>query len=326
MPSATPPVRPLWAPDPAAISAGWWQQPVVYQVNPPSFATGVSGAGGVSMLRAVSSRIGYLAALGIDAVWLSPFDPSALADEADDQPDDQPDDEPGHQAAGQADASPPAGTLADFDELTAGLHAHGIKVLADLVPNTPVFDFELLEAGWDAGEFLRGITDSRLGLPERGMPTTWVLSSQDADPRRSRAAALLMLALPGSAFLYQGEELGLRELAGFATGIRAQEHDTGSTLNLYRQALSWRRKLQAAPHLEWMPGTGGQVLHFRRPGGWRSVTNFGPRAVPLPRGTIVAASAPLEGTGTPIEGTSTPFDSSCAVLPPDTTAWIISAD
>ena len=73
--------------------------------------------------------------------------------------------------------------------------------------------------------------------------------------------------------------------------VEAQEHDPASTLALYRQALSWRRKLQAAESLEWMPGTNGQVLHFGRPGGWRSVTNFGPRPVPLPHGTVVVASS-----------------------------------
>ena len=56
-----------------------------------------------------------------------------------------------------------------------------------------------------------------------------------------------------------------------------------------------------------MPGTNGHVLHFGRPGGWRSVTNFGPRAVPLPPGTVIVASAPLEAD----------------LLPADTTAWII---
>ena len=76
---------------------------------------------------------------------------------------------------------------------------------------------------------------------------------------------------------------------------------------LYRDALRWRRKLQTSETMEWMPGTNGQVLHFGRPGGWRSVTNFGPRAVPLPPGTVIVASAPLE-TG---------------LLPADTTAWII---
>jgi glycosidase len=306
----------------AVISAEWWRQPVIYQVNPPSFAA--SAPAGGSMLRAVMAQTGYLAALGVDAVWLSPFDPAALADDGSVGEADEADvaNEAGeagdaYAAGGGPDGDgglPPVGTLADFDELTAGLDAHGIKVIVDLIPNAPAFDFELLEADWDAGEFLHGIADRRLGLPDRGTPATWVLSSQDTSPRRARAAALLMLALPGSAFLPQGEELGLHELTDITPSIRAQEHDPGSTLNLYRQALSWRRKLQAAPHLEWMPGTGRQVLHFRRPGGWRSVTNFGSRPVPLPPGTVVAASAPLDGTG---------LDS--AMLPHDTTAWIISA-
>jgi alpha-glucosidase len=65
--------------------------------------------------------------------------------------------------------------------------------------------------------------------------------------------------------------------------------------------------LQAAESLEGMPGINGQVLHFGRPGGWRSVTNFGPRPDPLPRGTVVVASGPLQD----------------GLLPADTTAWII---
>jgi len=256
-------------------------------------------------LRDVISRIPYLAALGVDAVWLSPFDPSVLA---------------------------------DFDEMTSGLQAHGIKVIADVAsndlpnqhpwftealaapPGSPAtnryifrdglgqaFTFDLLEAHWDAGECLRVIIDNLADAQQYGASTSWVLSSHGAVPRRARAAVLLMLALPGSAYLGQGEELGLHELADFPAELKAQEQDPASTLNLYRQALGWRRKLQAAESLEWMPGTNGQVLHFGRPGGWRSVTNFGPRAVPLPPGTVIVASAPLE-TG---------------LLPAETTAWII---
>jgi alpha-glucosidase len=56
-----------------------------------------------------------------------------------------------------------------------------------------------------------------------------------------------------------------------------------------------------------MPGTNGQVLHFRRPGDWQSVTNFGPGPVPLPPGTVVVASSP------PRDG----------LLPADTTAWLV---
>jgi glycosidase len=276
---------------------------VVYQIAPHS----LPGSGGAGDLREVIARIPYLASLGIDAVWLSPFDPSALVD-------------------GEG------GVLSDFDEMTCELAAHGIKLIADAAPDEmssghpwfteavaappgspaadqsifrdelgQAFTFDLLEATWPAGEFLRVITDNLTAAQQYGASTTWVLSSYGAASRRARAAALLMLALPGSVYLYQGEELGLPD------GAETSEHDPDSTLNLYRQALGWRHKLQGAESLEWMPGTSEQVLHFGRPGGWRSVTNLGRRAVPLPPGTAVMASASLE-TG---------------LLPPDTTAWII---
>ena len=551
------------SPRPAAASADWWRQAVVYQVYPRSFAD--SGGDGLGDLRGIISRVPYLASLGIDAVWLSPFYPSALADG-------------GYDVDDYRNVDPQLGTLADFDELTALLHARGIKVIVDIVPNhtssrhawfrealaapmgSPArnryifrdglgpdgsqppsdwvsvfggpawarvpdgqwylhlfaaeqpdlnwdnrevrddflktlrfwsdrgvdgfrvdvahglaknlaeplerldgqaslvslldgthplwdrdevhgiyaewrqvfneydppragvaeawvppsrraryasphglgqaFNFDLLEANWNAGELLRVITDNLAAAQQYGTSTTWVLSnhnvvrhasryglqagdylsstqnaktwlfSNGTSPelnrslglRRARAATLLMLALPGSAYLYQGEELGLHEVAdlapdvlqdpafprsggaekgrdgcrvplpwttdgpsfGFSAGaahlpqptwfgplsVEAQEQDSASTLALYRQALSWRRQLQAAESLEWMPGTDGQVLHFRRPGGWRSATNFGPGPVPLPDGTVVVASSPLRD----------------GLLPADTTAWLVPRD
>jgi len=90
--------------------------------------------------------------------------------------------------------------------------------------------------------------------------------------------------------------------------VEAQERDPASTLSLYRRALHWRRELQAAENMEWLPGTSGQVLHFARPGGWRCLANFGPGPVPLPEGTVILTSAPAEGTQ----------------LPADTTAWLVS--
>jgi alpha-glucosidase len=549
------------SPHPAATSPDWWRQAVVYQIYPRSFAD--TDGDGLGDMRGILSRVPYLTALGIDAVWLSPFYPSALADG-------------GYDVDDYRDVDPLLGTLADFDELTARLHENGIKVIVDIVPNhtssrhawfrealaaprgsrpreryifrdgvgaggalppsdwtsvfggpawtrvpdgqwylhlfaaeqpdlnwenrevredflttlrfwsdrgvdgfrvdvahglaknlaepleplpasrppdsSPVppgthplwdrdevhdiytewrqvfneydppragvaeawvhpsrrsryaspsglgqaFNFDLLEANWTAGEYLRVITDGLTDARRHGASTTWVLSNHDvvrhasryglpaqggmestenAKPwlltngtspeldralglRRARAATLLMLALPGSAYLYQGEELGLHEVAdipaeliqdpafsrsggaekgrdgcrvplpwtadgpsfGFGAGaahlpqpawfgqlsVQAQEHDPASTLTMYRQALAWRRRLQAAESLEWMPGAGGQVLHFARPDGWQSVTNFGPGAVPLPQGTVVVASAPLEA----------------GLLPADTTSWI----
>jgi alpha-glucosidase len=549
---------------PAAASAEWWRQAVVYQIYPRSFAD--SDGDGLGDLKGILSRVPYLASLDIDAVWLSPFYPSGLADG-------------GYDVDDYRDVDPQLGTLADFDEMTASLHGWGIKVIVDIVPNhtsnrhawfrealaapkgsrardryifrdgqgpdsaqppsdwasvfggpawtrvpdgqwylhlfaaeqpdlnwanrevrddflttlrfwsdrgvdgfrvdvahglaknlaepleplgvngdladSPLshgnhplwdrdevhdiyaewrrvfneydppragvaeawvhpsrrpryaspdglgqaFNFDLLEANWKADEFLRVITDNLADVQRYGASTTWVLSNHDVvrhatryalpaedylsstrnakawllsngtSPeldrglglRRARAATLLMLALPGSVYLYQGEELGLHEVAdipaeqiadpaflrsggaekgrdgcrvplpwtadgpsfGFGTGpahlpqpawfgplsVQAQEHDPASTLALYRQALSWRRKLQAAESLEGIPGINGQVLHFGRPGGWRSVTNFGSRPVPVPRGTVVVASNPLQD----------------GLLPADTTAWIITA-
>jgi alpha-glucosidase len=541
-------------------AAEWWRQAVVYQIYPRSFAD--SDGDGVGDLGGVISRVPYLASLGIDAVWLSPFYPSAF-------------DDGGYDVDDYRDVHPRLGTLADFGEMTARLHANGIRVILDIVPNhtssrhawfraalaappgSPArdryifrdgrgpdgsqppsdwpsvfggpawtrvrdgqwylhlfsehqpdlnwqnrevrddflttlrfwsdrgadgfrvdvahglaknlaepfepldgqaalastlngthplwdrdevhaiyaewrqvfneydppragvaeawvhpsrrsryaspdglgqaFNFDLLEANWDAGELRRVITDNLADARQHGAPTTWVLSNHDVvrhasryglragdhlsstqnakawllsdgasaeldrglGLRRARAATLLMLALPGSAYLYQGEELGLHEVADLApevlqdpafarsggaergrdgcrvplpwnaggpafgfsaattahlpqpawfgpVSVEAQENDPGSTLAMYRQALSWRRRFRAAERLEWMPGASEDVLHFSRPGGWQCVTNFGPRAVPLPPGTVVVASSPVAD----------------GLLPADTSAWI----
>src|SRR3984885_9605970 len=106
--------------DTAQAGADWWRQAVVYQIYPRSFAD--SDADGIGDLRGITSRIEYLAWLGTDAVWLSPFYPSALVDG-------------GYDVDDYRDVDPRLGTLADFDELVAGLHASGIKVIIDIVPN-----------------------------------------------------------------------------------------------------------------------------------------------------------------------------------------------
>ncbi len=98
----------------------WWRQAAVYQIYPRSFAD--ANGDGIGDLPGVTSRIPYLKALGIDAVWLSPFYPSALADG-------------GYDVDDYRDVDPRLGTLADFDEMVAALHADGIKVIVDIVPN-----------------------------------------------------------------------------------------------------------------------------------------------------------------------------------------------
>ncbi len=257
------------------------------------------------------------------------------------------------------------------------------------------FNFDLLQADWDFDKFRQVITENLALADDNGSSSTWVFSNHDVvrhatryglpkDPdgawqdgkawllsngteptvdveqglRRARAAVLLMLALPGSAYLYQGEELGLQEVGelpaanlqdpayfrskgaekgrdgcrvplpwtvgglsfGFGSGgshllqpkwfggysVEAQEGDPDSTLSLYRKALAVRRGLQTSEGLEWVDGV-EWALHFRRPGGWQSITNFGAAPIELPEGAVVLSSAPLEGEK----------------LPTDTTAWLI---
>jgi alpha-glucosidase len=98
----------------------WWRQAVVYQIYPRSFAD--SNADGVGDLPGVTSKIPYLASLGVDAVWLSPFYPSALADG-------------GYDVDDYRDVDPTLGTLADFDMMVERLHDAGIRVMVDIVPN-----------------------------------------------------------------------------------------------------------------------------------------------------------------------------------------------
>jgi alpha-glucosidase len=103
-----------------AGDAHWWRNAVVYQIYPRSFAD--DNGDGIGDLRGIISRIDYLASLGIDAIWLSPFYPSELADG-------------GYDVADYMDIDPRIGTLEQFDEMVEKLHGHGIRVFVDIVPN-----------------------------------------------------------------------------------------------------------------------------------------------------------------------------------------------
>lgn len=543
--------------------APWWRQAVVYQIYPRSFADG--NGDGIGDLKGILSRVDYLDRLGIDAVWLSPFYPSALADG-------------GYDVADYRDVDPRLGSLEDFDDMLAALHARGIKVVIDIVPNHtsdlhhwfqealksepgssargryifregkgpdgsepptdwisefggpawtrvadgqwylhsfapeqpdldwskrevrdefldvlrfwsdrgvdgfridvahglakdlteplpnnaeiallprdkgvhPLFDrdevqeiyaewrelfnqydpprsavaeawveptrvpryanqnslgqafnFDLLEADFDAPSFRR-IVDHHLKMArESQSSSTWVLSNHDVvrhptryglpNPPRSgwrpdvkhgsqwllsggvspelqrdqglrcaHAATLFALGLPGSMYIYSGEELGLHEVAeipeeqrqdptffrtnkaeigrdgcrvplpwvaeapgfGFGEGaatphlpqpewfaesaVDVEEADPDSTLHLYRKALHLRRELQGAEELEWIPTDNPKVLHYRRPGGWEVVANFGVEPVEIGGAQVLLASQPV------VEG----------MLPGEATAWL----
>jgi alpha-glucosidase len=103
-----------------ATDPDWWRQAVVYQVYPRSFAD--SDGDGLGDIPGVVSRLPYLADLGVDALWLSPFYPSELADG-------------GYDVADYRDVDPRLGTLADFDTMVETAHGLGIKIMVDIVPN-----------------------------------------------------------------------------------------------------------------------------------------------------------------------------------------------
>ena len=98
----------------------WWQRGVIYQIYPRS-SQDASGDG-VGDLRGIRSRLGYLEWLGVDAVWISPFYPSPMADF-------------GYDVSDYTDVHPMFGTLSDFDELLEEAHRRHLKVIVDYVPN-----------------------------------------------------------------------------------------------------------------------------------------------------------------------------------------------
>ncbi|WP_130340943.1 alpha-amylase family glycosyl hydrolase [Micromonospora kangleipakensis] len=101
-------------------ATGWWTEAVIYQIYPRSFAD--SDGDGIGDLPGITARLGHLAELGVDAVWLSPFYPSPQADA-------------GYDVADYRDVDPLFGRLADADKMIAEAKARGLRVIVDLVPN-----------------------------------------------------------------------------------------------------------------------------------------------------------------------------------------------
>ncbi len=102
------------------FNSEWWRSAVIYQIYPRSFAD--SNGDGMGDLPGITSRLDSLAALGINAIWLSPFMRSPQKDA-------------GYDVSDYRDVDPLFGTLDDFDAMVSRAHLLKIRVLVDLVPN-----------------------------------------------------------------------------------------------------------------------------------------------------------------------------------------------
>jgi alpha-glucosidase len=102
----------------STTDANWWRGAVIYQIYPRSFQdTDGTGSGD---LKGITNRLGHVASLGVDAIWLSPFFKSPMADM-------------GYDVSDYCDVDPMFGTLADFDALVTEAHRLGLKVVIDQV-------------------------------------------------------------------------------------------------------------------------------------------------------------------------------------------------
>jgi oligo-1,6-glucosidase len=98
----------------------WWKEAVVYQIYPRSFKD--TNGDGIGDLRGIIEKLDYIKSLGVDMVWLNPICKS-------------PNDDNGYDISDYRDIMDDFGTMKDFDEMLAGMHKRGIKLIMDLVVN-----------------------------------------------------------------------------------------------------------------------------------------------------------------------------------------------
>ncbi|RKR12640.1 alpha-amylase family glycosyl hydrolase [Arthrobacter oryzae] len=140
------PVSPVGPVEETALAPApeWWQSAVIYEVYPRSFADG--DGDGVGDLAGLIARLPYIAALGVDGIWMTPFQPSPQVDQ-------------GYDVTDYCGMDPLFGTMEQFDTLLELAHALGLRILLDVVPNHCSSEHPLFQAALAAGP----------GSPEREM-------------------------------------------------------------------------------------------------------------------------------------------------------------
>ena len=120
----------------ASAKSQWWKEAVIYQIYPRSFFD--SNGDGEGDLPGITSKLDYVAKLGVDAIWLSPFYTS-------------PNKDGGYDVANPRDVDPRFGNLADAKLMINKAHELGLKVLLDIVPNHFSDQHEWFKAALAAG-------------------------------------------------------------------------------------------------------------------------------------------------------------------------------
>lgn len=100
--------------------ATWWKHAVIYEIYPRSFQD--TNGDGIGDLNGIRERMGYLEALGVDAIWIAPMYPSPQVDF-------------GYDISNYENVDPQYGTLADFDKLMAAGKQHHVRIILDMVLN-----------------------------------------------------------------------------------------------------------------------------------------------------------------------------------------------
>jgi alpha-glucosidase len=141
--SSVSPVSPVEE-TPIAPAPEWWQSAVIYEVYPRSFADG--DGDGVGDLAGLIARLPYIASLGVDGIWMTPFQLSPQLDQ-------------GYDVSDYCGVDPLFGTLEEFESLLEQAHSLGLRILLDVVPNHCSSEHPLFQAALAAGP----------GSPERDM-------------------------------------------------------------------------------------------------------------------------------------------------------------
>ena len=143
----------------------WWQSAVAYQLYPRSFAD--ANGDGVGDLAGIRARLDHLGWLGVDALWLSPFFRSPMADF-------------GYDVSDYCDVDPLFGTLEDFDVLLGEAHERGLKVIIDWVPNHTSDQHEWFRSSRSSRDDpKRDWYRWRDPAPDGGPPNNWIRSWSD---------------------------------------------------------------------------------------------------------------------------------------------------